>query len=95
MKIEGRKINVEGDTIFVQASDCEIQKAVAKAGIADCGIVTAHTYQGLMRGLLGKEMGVFVRHTKNLNQSDDYCEVVISRQTHPSTKGRFGKIYLI
>ncbi|MBM4350851.1 MAG: hypothetical protein FJ106_13305 [Deltaproteobacteria bacterium] len=67
LKIEGRKINVEGDTIIVQASDCEIQKAIAKAGIADCGIVTAHTYQGLMRGLLGKEMGVFVRHTKNLN----------------------------
>jgi len=35
---------------------------------------------------LGKEtaweMGVFVQHTKNLNQGDDCCEVVISRKTH-------------
>lgn len=90
LKIEGRKINLEGDTIIVQASDCEIQKAIAKAGIADCGIVTVHTYQGLMRGLFGKEMDVSVRHTKNLNQGDDYCEVVISRQTHQSPKGRQG-----
>jgi len=92
LKIEGRKINLEGDTIIVQASDCEIQKAIAKAGIADCGIVTVHTYQGLMRGLFGKEMDVSVRHTKNLNQGDDYCEVVISRQTHPSSKGSHQKL---
>ena len=90
LKIEGRKTKVEGDTITVQAVDCEIQKAIAKAGIADCGIVTVHTYQGLMRGLFGKEMNVFVRHTKNLNQGDDYCEVVISRQAHQSPKCRQG-----
>ncbi|RLC14821.1 MAG: hypothetical protein DRH93_20330 [Deltaproteobacteria bacterium] len=39
-------------------------------------------YQGLIKGLFGKEMGVFVQHTKNLNQGDDCCEVVISRKTH-------------
>jgi predicted hydrocarbon binding protein len=89
-KIEGRKVMMKGDRITVQATNCEIQKAIAKAGIADCGIVTVHTYHGLMRGLFGKEMDVFVRHTKNLNQGDDYCEVVISRQTHQSPKGRQG-----
>ncbi len=80
LKIEGRQTKVEGDTITVQAVDCEIQKAIAKAGIADCGIVTVHTYHGLMRGLFGMEMNVLVRHTKNLNQGDDCCEVVISKQ---------------
>jgi hypothetical protein len=79
LKIEGRKTEVEGDTITVQAFDCEIQKAIAKAGIADCGIVTEYTYQGLMRGLFGREMDVLVRHAKNLNQGDDCCEVVISK----------------
>lgn len=83
-KIEGRKVFVESGTITVQVTDCETQKAIAKAGIADCGIVTVQTYQGLMRGLFGKEMDVLVRHTKNLNQGDDCCEVVISKQTHQS-----------
>jgi hypothetical protein len=83
-KIEGRKVFVESDIITVQVTDCETQKAIAKAGIADCGIVTVHTYQGLMRGLFGKEMAVLVRHTKNLNQGDDCCEVVISKQTRQS-----------
>ncbi len=78
LKIEGRKVFAGPDTITVQVTDCENQKAIAKAGIADCGIVTVQTYQGLMRGLFGKEMGVFVQHTKNLNQGDDCCEVVIS-----------------
>ena len=82
VKMEGRKVYVESDTITVQVTDCEGQKAIAKAGIADCGIVTVQTYQGLMRGLFGKEMGVLVRHTKNLNQGDDCCEVVISRTIH-------------
>jgi hypothetical protein len=71
------------NTITVQVTDCENQKAIAKAGIADCGIVTVQSYQGLMRGLFGKEMGVLVQHTKNLNQGDDCCEVVISRQPLP------------
>jgi hypothetical protein len=80
LKIEGRKVSVGPDIITVQVTDCENQKAIAKAGIADCGIVTVQTYQGLIRGLFGKEMDVFVQHTKNLNQGDDCCEVVISRQ---------------
>jgi len=82
LKIEGRKIKVEGDiiTVPVQTEDCEVQKAIAKAGIADCGIATVHTYQGLIRGLFGKEMNVLVRHTKNLNKGDDCCEVIISKK---------------
>ena len=80
LKIEGRRVFVGPNQITVQVTDCENQKAIAKAGIADCGIVTVQTYQGLMRGLFGKEMGVFVQHTKNLNQGDDCCEVVISKQ---------------
>jgi predicted hydrocarbon binding protein len=80
LKTEGRKVFVGSDTITVQVTDCENQKAIAKAGIADCGIVTVQTYHGLMRGLFGKEMDVLVQHTKNLNQGDDCCEVVISRQ---------------
>lgn len=80
LKIEGRRVFVGPNQITVQVTDCENQKAIAKAGIADCGIVTVQTYQGLMRGLFGKEMGVSVQHTKNLNRGDDCCEVVISRQ---------------
>ena len=80
LKIEDRKVFAGPNTITVQVTDCENQKAIAKAGIADCGIVTVQTYQGLMRGLFGKEMGVTVQHTKNLNQGDDCCEVVISMQ---------------
>ncbi len=82
MKIEGRKVHVESDTITVQVTDCENQKAIAKAGIADCGIATVHTYQGLIKGLFRKEMDVLVQHTKNLNQGDDCCEVVVSKRTH-------------
>jgi len=84
LKIEDRKVFVESDIITVQVTDCENQKAIAKAGIADCGIATVQAYQGLIRGLFGKEMDVLVRHTKNLNQGDDCCEVVISKETHQS-----------
>ncbi len=66
---------VESETITVQVTECENQKAIAKVGIADCGIVTVQTYQGL---------DVLVKHTKNLNQGDDCCEVVISKEPHPS-----------
>ena len=82
LKIEGREVSVKSDIIMIRVTDCETQKAIAKAGIADCGIVTVQTYQGLMRGLFGKEMGVLVQHTKNLNQGDDCCEVVISKTIH-------------
>jgi len=79
LKIEGREVFAKSEIITIRVRDCEIQKAIAKAGIADCGIVTVQTYKGLMRGLFGKEMDVLVQHTKNLNQGDDCCEVVISR----------------
>ncbi|MCJ7663949.1 MAG: L-2-amino-thiazoline-4-carboxylic acid hydrolase [Desulfobacterales bacterium] len=82
LKTEGRRVLVGSDTITVQVTDCETQKAIAKAGIADCGIVTVQSCQELMRGLFGKGMDVSVRHTKNLNQGDDCCEVVISRHIH-------------
>ncbi|MCM2287294.1 MAG: L-2-amino-thiazoline-4-carboxylic acid hydrolase [Desulfobacula sp.] len=80
LKIEGREVIVESDTITVRVTDCETQKAIAKAGIADCGIVTVQTYEGMIRGLFGKEMGVSVQHTKNLNQGDGCCEVILSRK---------------
>ena len=81
LRIEGREVIVESDTITVRVTDCETQKAIAKAGIADCGIVTVQTYEGMIRGLFGKEMGVSVQHTKNLNQGDACCEVILSRKT--------------
>jgi hypothetical protein len=40
MKMEGRNVSVASDTITVQVTDCETQRAIAKAGIADCGIAT-------------------------------------------------------
>jgi hypothetical protein len=84
LKTEGHKLLVESDAVTVWVTDWEIRKAIAKADIADCGIVTIQSYQGLMRGLFGREMGVLVEHTKDLNQGDDCCEVFISTQAHPS-----------
>lgn len=84
LKIEGRKVIIESDTITVQVTDCENQRAIAKAGIADCGIATIHSYQGLAKGLFGKEIELIVRHTKNLNQGEDCCEVVVSRHAQRS-----------
>ncbi len=81
LKIEGRRVLIGPDLITVRVTDCENQKAIAKAGIADCGIVTVETYLGLMRGLFGKEMDALVQHTKNLNRGDDCCEVVISMRS--------------
>ena len=77
LKIEGREMKVNSDTITVRVTDCETQRAIAKAGVADCGIVTVQTYQELIRGLFGKDMGVTVEHTKNLNRGDECCEVVV------------------
>ncbi len=79
LKIEGREVTVEADTITVRVTDCETQRAIAKAGVADCGIVTVQTYQELTRGLFDKDMGITVVHTKNLNQGDDCCEVVVKK----------------
>jgi hypothetical protein len=66
LKIEGREVFVESETITIRVTDCEAQKAIAKAGIADCGIVTVQTYQGLMRGLYGREIDVIVQHTQKI-----------------------------
>ena len=79
LKIEGREVKVDADTITVRVTDCETQRAIAKAGVADCGIVTVQTYQELTRGLFDKDMGITVEHTKNLNQGDDCCEVVVKK----------------
>ena len=86
-KIEGREATVESDKITIRITDCETQKAIAKAGIADCGIVTVQAYQGYIWGLFGKDQEVSVQHTKNLNQGDDCCEVVISMKTQSPAKG--------
>ena len=79
MKIEGRQTINDKGTITIRVTECEVQKAIAKAGIADCGIVTVQTYEGITRGLFGKDASVTVNHTKNLNQGDECCEVIISR----------------
>jgi len=81
LKIEGREVSLEGDRIVVRVTDCETQKAIAKANIADCGIVTIHTYQGLVRGLFDKDVDIEVEHTQNLNHGDPCCEVVIQRRS--------------
>ena len=57
-----------------------IQKSIAKAGIADCGIVTIQTYQGIINGLFNNEISIKVEHTKNMNQGAEYCEVIITKE---------------
>ncbi len=76
---EGRSIQVEGDSVVIRAEECETQKAIAKAGIADCGIVTIQSYKQLVKGLFANEVEVDVAHTKNLNHQADCCEVVITK----------------
>ena len=78
LKIEGRDVTVKDNAIVVRVTDCETQKMIAKAGIADCGIVTIQTYEGIFRGLFGKDKTIQVEHRKNLNRGDDSCEVVVS-----------------
>lgn len=80
LKIEGREVSVNKDKIVVKVTDCEIQKSIAKAGIADCGIVTIQTYQGIINGLFNNEISIKVEHTKNLNQGAEYCEVIITKE---------------
>ena len=77
--MRGRSVSIEGNAIIVRVTDCDIQKAIAKAGIADCGIVTVETYKGMAHGVFGKETDIVVRHTRNLNHGDDCCEVIIER----------------
>ena len=79
LKIEGRQVTQQGDRIIIRITDCETQKAIAKAGVADCGIVTVQSYQGIIAGLFEKQVAVEVAHTKNLNHGDECCEVVITR----------------
>ncbi len=78
MNMEGRSVTFAGNNITVKVTDCETQKAIAKAGVADCGIATVETYQGLARGIFGKDFPLNVAHMKNLNRGDAFCEVVIS-----------------
>ena len=77
--IAGRSAEVKDGVIVVRVTDCQTQKAIAKAGVADCGIVTVQTYQGLARGLFGEDAAVEAVHTKNLNRGDGVCEVVVRR----------------
>lgn len=80
LKIEGRKVSMENECIIVRVTECETQKAIAKANVADCGIVTVYSYQGLVKGLFGPEIDIDVQHTQNLNHGDPCCEVIISRK---------------
>lgn len=80
LKIEGRKISLEDERIIVRVTECETQKAIAKANVADCGIVTVYSYQGLAKGLFNKEIDIEVQHTQNLNHGDPCCEVIISKK---------------
>ena len=80
MNIKGREVIIDKGTITIQVAECEVQKAIAKAGIADCGIATVHTYEGIVRGLFGKDVNASVKHTKNLNRGAECCEVVVSME---------------
>ncbi len=80
LKMEGRKVSVENEKIIILIRDCETQKAITRAGVADCGIVTIQTYGGIINGLYDNEISVHVEHTKNLNHGADCCEVIITRR---------------
>lgn len=79
LKIEGRTVSVADGKIVVRITDCETQKAIAKAGVADCGIVTVQSYKGIIDGLFDNEIPTDVAHTKNLNQGADCCEIIVTR----------------
>lgn len=80
IKIEGRDVTVDGNRIVVRVTDCETQKAIAKAGVADCGIVTDVTYRGIAKALYGDDIKINVEHTKNLNHGDECCELIITAE---------------
>lgn len=77
--MEGRKVDVNGDQVVIRITDCETQKAIAKAGVADCGIATIQTYEGIIKGLFDGKVKVRAAHTKNLNHGDECCEIVVTR----------------
>jgi hypothetical protein len=78
LKTEGREVLVEGNTVTLKVKDCETQRMIAKAGVADCGIATVQSNMGIIRGLFGKDAKANIRHVKNLNHGDDCCEVRIT-----------------
>jgi hypothetical protein len=80
VKTKGREVSVSSNTIIIRTTDCETQKAIAKAGIADCGIATVQSYEGIISGLFDKNINVGVAHTKNLNHGDDCCEIIITKK---------------
>lgn len=80
VNIQGRSVVIDGNSVIIRATECDTQKAIAKAGIADCGIVTVESYQNIVRGLFQKELEVDVVHTKNLNHKEDCCEIVITKK---------------
>jgi len=80
LRIEGRELSLNGNQIIFRIRDCETQKAIAKAGVADCGIVTVQTYEGITNGLFDKQVSIDVTHTKNLNHGDECCEIIVKRR---------------
>lgn len=80
LKTGGRQVFLQGNTITVRVTDCETQRMIAKAGVADCGIVTVQSYEQLAQGLYARSIVVEVQHVKNLNRGDDCCEVIITRK---------------
>lgn len=79
MMISGREIIPNGRAITFKTTDCEMQRMIAKAGVADCGIATRASYIGLAKGLFGKEFRVEVDHPSNLNSGDPVCEVIVRK----------------
>ncbi len=79
MMIEGRETTIDDERVIVTTTDCEVQRMIAKAGVADCGIATKVTYQGLAKGLFGKDFKIVVEHPTNLNAGDEVCEVIVRR----------------
>ncbi len=65
------------------------KKAIAKAGVADCGIVTVQTYQGIIGGLFDDKILVDVVHTKNLNRGDVVAKLLLpgNRRKCPPING--------
>jgi hypothetical protein len=80
LKIKGREVCVNSNRIVIHTTDCETQKAIAKAGLADCGIATVQSYEGIISGLFDKNINVSVAHTKNLNHGAEYCEIIITKK---------------